>query len=75
MLGALSVWISSGLSTVITPAAAAECGAIGCRLIHRHGEPQSAGFRLSVDDGRDAWGFEGYGIVAIWAIPEPDPSG
>jgi hypothetical protein len=72
---AIRAWIASGLSAAISPAAASDCGAIGCRVFHRHGVSQFAGFRLSVDEGREAWGFEGYGIVAIWAIPYPDPPG
>ena len=75
VLDALGVWISSGLSAAITPAAATDCGPIGCRVFHRHGESQPAGFRLSVDDRREIWGFEGYGIVAIWSIPDPDLPG
>lgn len=45
------------------------CGPIGCRLLYQHGRgPDSISIRL--DQGRQLWGFEGNGIVAIWAVPD-----
>lgn len=45
------------------------CGPIGCRLIYQYGRgPDSITIRL--DQGRQLWGFEGNGIVAIWGVPD-----
>ena len=46
-----------------------DCGAIGCRVLYRHATATAA-FQIKFDPERSIWGFEGYGIVAIWTIPE-----
>ena len=46
-----------------------DCGAIGCRVLYRHATA-SAAFQIRFDPQRSIWGFEGYGIVAIWTIPD-----
>jgi hypothetical protein len=45
------------------------CGAIGCRILHEHVAPAAGSFQVSVSADRTLWGFEGFGIVAIWAVP------
>lgn len=46
-----------------------DCGAIGCRVVYRYAIATAA-FQIEVDPERSIWGFTGYGIVAIWTIPE-----
>lgn len=46
-----------------------ECNASGCQVSNRHAAPPS-GFQVKIDPGRATWSFEGYGIVAVWSIPE-----
>lgn len=46
-----------------------DCNAISCSVSYRNAA-QPTGFRIKVDPERATWFFEGYGIVAIWALPE-----
>jgi hypothetical protein len=59
------------LSTAVPDASpsASSCGAIGCRILHKYAVPAAGSFQVSVSADRTLWGFEGYGIVAIWAVP------
>ena len=57
---------------LISAANASTCGAIGCRVIHRHDTAGAERFVLSADPENGRWGFEGYGIVAIWPMPQAD---
>ncbi len=45
------------------------CHAGGCRVLHGSGTPP-AGFQVRINPGPATWGFEGYGIVAVWTIPD-----
>jgi len=55
---------------LIATANASTCGAIGCRVIHRHDTASAERFVVSADPEGGQWGFEGYGIVAIWPVPQ-----
>jgi hypothetical protein len=46
-----------------------DCSSVDCRVLYRHTLP-AAGFQIRFDPERLTWSFEGYGIVAIWSIPE-----
>jgi hypothetical protein len=46
-----------------------DCGTVECRVLYRHALP-AAGFQIRFDPERLTWSFEGYGIVAVWSIPE-----
>jgi hypothetical protein len=53
----------------VATASAADCGALGCEALYRYESRQSEGFRIAVDVSSGHWGFQGFGIVAIWALP------
>ena len=57
---------------LVATAAASTCGPIGCRVIHRHDTSGAESFVVSVDPENGRWGFEGYGIVAIWPVPQAE---
>lgn len=57
---------------LVATAKASTCGAIGCRVIHRHDTAGAERFVVSADPENGRWGFEGYGIVAIWPVPQAD---
>jgi hypothetical protein len=57
---------------LVSAANASTCGAIGCRVIHRHDTAGAERFVVSADPENGRWGFEGYGIVAIWPVPQAD---
>ena len=57
---------------LVSTANASTCGAIGCRVIHRHDTAGAERFVVSADPENGSWGFEGYGIVAIWPVPQVD---
>jgi hypothetical protein len=61
-------WFVLGISPVST-ASAADCGALGCEALYQHESHHSEGFRIAVDASSGHWGFQGFGIVAIWALP------
>lgn len=46
-----------------------DCSANRCRVIHDNGTLVS-GFQIKIEPAPATWGFEGYGIVAIWTIPD-----
>lgn len=46
------------------------CGPIGCGVLFHHAVGNRTAFTIRVAPERLLWGFEGYGIVAIWAIPD-----
>lgn len=46
-----------------------DCGTADCRVLYRHTLP-AAGFQIRFDPERLTWSFEGYGIVAVWSVPE-----
>lgn len=46
-----------------------DCGTASCRVQYRAATP-TAGFQIRFEPERSTWTFEGYGIVAIWSIPE-----
>jgi hypothetical protein len=46
-----------------------ECGTVDCRVLYRHALP-GASFQITFDPGRLTWGFQGYGIAAVWSVPE-----
>ena len=52
-----------------TTPAASSCGATGCRMLFKLDVPAAGSFQVSVSADRTSWSFEGYGIVAIWAMP------
>jgi len=56
----------------ISSAYASDCGPIGCRAIYRHDTAGPEGFVISSDTENGRWGFEGYGIVAIWPVPQAE---
>lgn len=57
---------------LVATANASTCGAIGCRVIHRHDTAGAERFVVSADPENGRWGFEGYGIVAIWPVPQAE---
>jgi hypothetical protein len=57
---------------VVSTANASTCGAIGCRVIHRHDTAGAERFVVTADSENSRWGFEGYGIVAIWPVPQAE---
>jgi hypothetical protein len=46
-----------------------DCGTTGCRVLYRH-VLKTAGFQISFNPERLTWGFEGYGIIAVWSVPD-----
>ena len=46
------------------------CGPIGCGVLFHHAVGGRTAFTIRIAPERLLWGFEGYGIVAIWAIPD-----
>ncbi|MCM2310566.1 MAG: hypothetical protein NDI84_04105 [Steroidobacteraceae bacterium] len=46
-----------------------DCSAISCSVSQRDATAPTR-FQIKVDPGRATWGFEGYGIVAIWSLPD-----
>ena len=61
--------VSPGQAVISPGEPAHDCGPIGCRLLYQHGRgPDSISIRL--DHGRQLWGFEGNGVVAIWGVPD-----
>jgi hypothetical protein len=46
-----------------------DCGAASCRVQYQAATP-TAGFQIKFEPKQSTWTFEGYGIVAIWSIPE-----
>lgn len=57
---------------LVPTAQASSCGSIGCRAIYRHGAAGAERFIVASDTENGLWGFEGYGIVAIWPMPQPN---
>lgn len=57
---------------LIASAVASTCGLVGCRVIHRHETAGAERFVVSADSENARWGFEGYGIVAIWPVPQAE---
>lgn len=49
--------------------AVAQCVAIQCR-ISLSGVGTVSGFTITLDDDSSTWSFNGYGIVAIWPVPQ-----
>lgn len=62
--------LGAALDAVTSTARAADCMAIGCRVLYRHAAGGGAVFQVTLANDRSAWSFEGYGIVAIWLVPE-----
>lgn len=46
-----------------------DCSAISCSVSPGNATAPT-GFQIKVDPERATWGFEGYGIVAIWSLPD-----
>lgn len=57
---------------LVATAHASSCGPIGCRVVFRHGAPGAERFVISADPESGLWGFQGYGLVAIWPVPQVD---
>ena len=47
-----------------------DCDANGCRVLHRNATAPTIAFKIELERAQATWRFEGYGIVAIWGIPE-----
>lgn len=64
---------SAGIEPPAAPPPSAQanagCAITPCRTLHEQFATPSGGFRINVSDDRNVWSFEGFGIVAIWAVP------
>jgi hypothetical protein len=49
---------------------AGNCGSINCRTVYAHPSTNNESFRIKLGLEQAVWGFEGYGIVAVWGIPD-----
>lgn len=49
---------------------ATECAPASCRVIANHDRSGATGFTIALDNAASVWSFTGYGIVAVWPVPQ-----
>jgi hypothetical protein len=49
---------------------AMECAQAGCRVTVNLDRSGSTSFHIALDDAASIWSFTGYGIVALWPVPQ-----
>ena len=50
-----------------------ECAPASCRVIANHDRSGATGFTIALDNAASVWSFTGYGIVAVWPVPQAAP--
>ena len=68
---ALLAALGSALQWLIPAAEARDCGPIGCLSYFSFGEIGAFRFRFEYNEQSGFWGFNGFGIVAVFMLPEP----
>jgi hypothetical protein len=58
------------LEALVPSVAARDCGPIGCVMYFSFGEISPFRFRFEYNEQGGYWGFNGFGIVAIWLLAE-----
>lgn len=71
--GLLASAARSALDWLVPPAFARDCGALGCLAYFSFGEISAFRFVFQYNSIGGYWGFNGFGIVAVFVLPEPGP--
>jgi len=71
--GLLASALRGALDWLVPPAFARDCGALGCLAYFSFGEISAFRFVFQYNPIGGYWGFNGFGIVAVFLLPEPGP--
>jgi hypothetical protein len=52
------------------PTAGTDCSANGCRIFRQDSATRTTAFTIEIERESATWRFVGYGIIAVWGIPE-----